>query len=226
MKKALFSFFVVLAIVAGWFWWRGRTQWVVAWLRNPSARPEWEIAAKTRCGAAPFLFPTDGMVGYLWGDSFRPGHLHQGIDIFAGTAPGETPVYAVADGYLTRLPDWKSALILRIPSDPLAPGRQIWVYYSHMADAEGHSFIVPEFPPGTYERFVPAGTLLGYQGNYSGNRLRPTGVHLHLSLVRSGSDGVFLNETHIANTYDPSPYFGMALNAVTAPNAVPVCQEK
>ena len=47
--------------------------------------------------------PTDGFIGYLWDDSFRPGHRHQGIDIFGGGQPGDTPVYAAADGYLTRL---------------------------------------------------------------------------------------------------------------------------
>ncbi len=230
MKKPLLSILVVTGIVAAWFFWRGgwgsgRTAKVVAWLRNPEAHPEWKTKALTRCAAAPFLFPTDGMIGYLWDDSFRPGHRHQGLDIFGGTQPGETPVYAVADGYVTRLPSWKSALILRLPSDPLHPERQLWVYYAHMADPEGRSFIVDEFPPGTYEKFVPAGTLLGYQGNYSGDPLRPVGVHLHLSLVRDDGAGNFLNETNIANTYDPSPYFGMALNARTNPEAVPTCQE-
>ena len=67
----------------------------------------------------------------------NPGHRHQGIDIFAGTDVGITPVYAAYDGYLTRQSDWKSTVIIRIPSDPLEPGRQIWTYYTHMADAEG-----------------------------------------------------------------------------------------
>ncbi len=230
MKKFLLSVLVIAGIVAAWFFlygWPGsrRSRKVLAWLRDPEAHEEWRVEARSRCGAAPFLFPTEGMIGYIWGDSFRPGHRHQGLDIFGGADPGETPVYAVADAYLTRLPEWKSALILRIPDDPLRPGGQIWVYYAHMADAEGRSFISEAFPAGTYEKFVPAGTLLGYQGNYSGDPLRPVGVHLHLSIVRDDGAGGFLNETAIANTYDPSPYFGMALNAATNPEAVPTCQE-
>lgn len=226
----IFGAVVVVGLVTGYFWWRGgwsgsRTRAVVAWLRDPAAHPEWRLDAGSRCGAAPFLFPTDGMIGFIWDDSFRPGHRHQGLDIFGGTPPGETPVYAVADGYLTRLPTWKSAVILRIPNDPLHPERQIWVYYSHMADADGNSFIVNDFPAGTTEKFVSAGTLLGYQGNYSGNPLRPVGVHLHISIVKDDGQGHFLNETDIGNTYDPSPYFGMDLNAHSNRDRIPLCEE-
>ncbi len=189
-------------------------------LANPPSHPEWIMRAGTRCEGAPFLFPTDGMIGFLWGDSFRPGHRHQGIDIFAGTEPGITPVFAAYDGYLTRLPEWKSSLIQRVPRDPLQPDRQIWLYYTHLADANGHSYIVDDFPPGTYEVFVPAGSLLGYQGNYSGDPHNPVGVHLHISIVKDDGKGKFLNELHIGNTLDPSPYFGLPLNAHT--NSGPV----
>src|SRR4030043_31796 len=48
----------------------------------------------------------------------------------------------------------KATVIVRVPRDPLQPGRQIWVYYTHMADAAGASFISQEFPPGTFERAV------------------------------------------------------------------------
>ncbi len=52
------------------------------------AHPEWAVRAGERCGEAPFLLPTNGFIGYLWGDSFRPGHSHQGIDIFGGKGLG------------------------------------------------------------------------------------------------------------------------------------------
>src|SRR5690606_10798710 len=119
------------------------------------------------------------------------------------------PVVAAYAGYLTRLPDWKSTVIIRIPDDPLQPGRQIWTYYTHMADAHGNDYISPEFPPGTTERFVEAGTLLGYQGNYSGNPADPVGMHLHFSVVRDDGRGRFMNELLIENTLDPSPYLGV-----------------
>jgi murein DD-endopeptidase MepM/ murein hydrolase activator NlpD len=156
--------------------------------------------------------PTSGYIGYLWDDSFRPGHHHAGIDVFGGGEAGEVPVYAAYDGYLTRLADWKSTVIIRVPSDPLNPGTQVWTYYTHMADKNGSSFIVDTFPAGTSEVFVSAGTLLGYQGNYSGTSGNPTGVHLHFSIVRDDGAGGYLNELEISNTYDPSSYLGMPLN--------------
>jgi murein DD-endopeptidase MepM/ murein hydrolase activator NlpD len=193
------------------------------WLRAPQAHPDWMMRAGTRCGDAPFTFPTDGYIGFLWGDSFSAGHQHQGIDIFAGTGLGETPVITAYPGYLTRNPDWVSSVIVRIPSDPLHEGRQIWVYYTHMADPDGNSFISPEFPPGTYEQYITTGTLLGYQGNYSGNPGNPVGLHLHFSIVRDDGQGRFLNELEIANTIDPSLYLGLPLNAESDSGAIILC---
>ena len=203
-----------------------RTPVVMDYIRNPSAHSELVIQAGARCGNAPFIFPTTGMVGYLWGDSFGPGHAHQGIDIFAGTNVGVTEVIAAYSGYLTRLPGWKSSLVVRIPDDPLQPGRQVWVYYTHMADAQGNSFISPQFPLGAREKYVQAGTLLGYQGNYSGDPNNPVGVHLHLSVVRDDGSGHFKNELDKNNTYDPSPYLGLHLNAQENPGQIPVCESE
>lgn len=192
------------------------------WLKEPGANSSYVIAAGSRCGSAPFIFPTTGVVGFLWDDSFQLGHRHQGIDIFAGTGVDVTPVIAAYPGFLTRLPEWKSSVIVRVPSDPLQPGRQIWVYYTHMADAAGNSYIAAEFPPGTSEVPVQAGTVLGRQGDYSGDPNNPVGVHLHLSVVRDRG-GQFMNELDINNTYDPSPYFGLPLNARQNPDGLPVC---
>jgi len=204
----------------------GRSLRVTEWLRNPLGHPEWTIQAGERCGDAQFLFPTDGMIGFLWGDSFRLGHQHQGIDIFGGTSKGKTAVVAAYDGYLTRQADWKSSVIIRIPSDPLQPDRQIWTYYTHMADEAGNSFISALFPPDTKELFVKAGTFLGYQGDYSGDPNNPVGVHLHFSIVKDDGSGHFLNELVINNTYDPSPYFNLALNGNQNKDVVPICQDK
>lgn len=193
------------------------------WLRDPQAHPEWALQAGTRCGSAPFVMPTNGFVAYLWDDTFSGGHRHQGIDIFGGMGTDRTPVVAAYPGYLTRLPGWKSAVIDRVPSDPLEPGRQIWLYYTHMADPAGNSFISDKFPPGTTEVFVDVGTLLGYQGDYTGDPYSPTGVHLHFSIVKDNGRGGFLNELDIHNTYDPSPYLGLALNADMSDGGVVVC---
>jgi murein DD-endopeptidase MepM/ murein hydrolase activator NlpD len=79
-----------------------------------------------------------------------------------------------------------------------------------MASADGQtSYIAPAFPPGTYELFVEAGTLLGYQGTWSGNPERPTGLHLHFSIATSLPEGGYANETQIENTYDPMPFLGL-----------------
>jgi len=201
---------------------RGRA--VSRWMSNPADYAALKIPAGSRCGDAPFIFPTDGMAGFIWGDSFRPGHHHQGVDIFSGTAAGVTPVIAAYDGYLSRDLSWRSAVIMRVPRDPLNPNRQIWVYYTHMADRIGNSFVSTDFPSGTREVFVKAGTQLGYMGNYSGDPANPVGVHLHVSVVKD-ENGRYLNETDINNTYDPSPYFGLALNASENRNSIPVCEE-
>lgn len=196
---------------------------VVEWMRNSEAHTDWEISAKEKCGDAPFIFPTKGYIGFIWDDSFRPGHRHAGLDIFGGKDAGITPVYAVYDGYLTRKSDWKSSVIIRIPSDPINPGTQIWTYYTHMADPEGNSFIVDDYAPGSNDIFVPAGTLLGYQGNFSGDNNNPTGVHLHFSVVKDDGSGIFLNELQIKNTLDPSPYFNLSLNAKINRDGIPLC---
>jgi len=227
----MLSIIVVVAVVGGYYLYRlyrptsERLFTFRAWMNDPAAHPEWKLAAGSRCGEAPFIFPTDGMVGFLWDDSFNPGHRHQGLDIFGGEGVGVTPVVAAYPGYLTRLPDWVSTVIVRIPSDPLNPGRQIWTYYTHMATKEGVSFISDEFPPGTYEELIDAGTFLGYQGNYSGDPNNPTGIHLHFSIVKDDGQGSFRNELEIKNTLDPSPYLGLRVNANENPDTVPVCEE-
>jgi len=220
---------IVLALVAGGFLYlryrptAGRTSRLMTWLRHPEEHPDWALQPGTRCEGAPFVFPTRGYIGFLWDDSFRIGHRHQGIDIFGGTDVGITPVFAAYPGYLTRLPDWKASLIIRIPDDPLQPGRQIWTYYTHMADVKGNSFIDPTYPPGTNEVFVEAGTPLGYQGNFSGDPGNPTGIHLHFSIVLDNEQGRFRNELEIDNTLDPSPYLGLPLNARDNPDLIPLC---
>ena len=232
LKKYWFIALAVIAVggVGGYLFlrsWSGnplRDMRVLDWIRNPQAHPDWAVAGGQRCNSAPFLLPTNGYIGYLWDDSFRPGHRHQGLDIFGGTKPGLVEIRAAYDGYLSRLPDWKSTVIIRIPSDPLNPGRQIWTYYTHMADADGNPSISAEFPPGTSELFVRAGTLLGRQGNFSGTPGSPAGVHLHFSIVQDDGSGHFKNELDITNTLDPSPYLGLSLNAHQNRDQIPTCQ--
>jgi murein DD-endopeptidase MepM/ murein hydrolase activator NlpD len=168
------------------------------------------------CPGAPFLLPASGYIGLLYGDPRGPyseEHRHQGIDIFSNSEPNVTPVYAAYDGYLTREVGWTSAVIIRVPNDPLHPGRQIWLYYTHMASADGSTdFVSPEFPQDTHEVFVKQGTLLGHTGNWSGNALRPVGTHLHFSIVLDNGFGGYTNELQFDNTVDTSRYLGIPVN--------------
>ena len=153
---------------------------------------------------------------------YGPGHPHTGLDIFGEGRENTVPVYAVADGLLTRLSGWKSAVIIR-HDDPLRLGQTVWSFYSHMASGSGREpYIATGFPPGSSGVRVRAGQLLGYQGVWSGNPLQPglrnvrtCGMHLHFSVVRAAADGSFLNETVLENTLDPLPYLGIVGNADT-----------
>lgn len=233
MLKKIFPFLVLAVIVAAagiylyFTYFRGRSSARIAqvfdWFQDQTSRPELMMTSGLKCGDAPFIFPTNGLIGFIWDDSFRPGHRHSGLDIFSGTEVGVTPIVASYPGYLTREADWISTVIIRVPEDPLKPNRQIWVYYTHMADPNGNSFVSSAFPQGTKEVFVEAGTFLGYMGNYSGDPANPVGIHLHISVVKDDGFGNYTNELDINNTYDPSPYFGMPLNANENTDVIPVC---
>lgn len=196
-------------------WWREPgNQDFVTWASGDEDARATLIAQSEPCVEAPFALPAEGWIGLFWNDPRGPysqRRRHQGIDIFTREPPGTVPVYAVADGFIYREGDWVSTVIQRIPSDPLNPGQQIWVYYTHMADTQGNDFIEPQFGRGVTEVEVRQGDLIGYVGNYDGNVPSRIWTHLHLSVVKD-SDGTYLNEYFIDNTLDPSPYFGMKLD--------------
>jgi hypothetical protein len=199
-----------------------RAESFVLWaVGDDAARKSLIISQREACPGAPFVLPAGGFIGLLYNASGGPysrANPHQGIDIFSSdrNTPGLVPVYAAYDGYITREDDWRSTLIQRVPDDPLQAGRQIWLYYTHMADGAGDDFIVEAFPPGARELFVEQGTLLGYTGNYNGNSPRSIWVHLHFSIVKDDGAGRYLNELDIENTLDPSPYLGMPVNDACA----------
>jgi hypothetical protein len=210
-----------------------RSQSFARWFTGGEEEREALITTRREpCPGAPFILPADGFIGLFYGDPRGPYSAalpHQGIDIFSDQPPGVTPVYAAYDGYVTRERGWVSALILRVPDDPLQPGRQIWLYYTHMANEAGTEIYIDEaFPPGVREVFVEQGTLLGYAGNYGGNRR--VAVHLHFSIVLDDGRGGYTNELDFNNTVDPSRYLGMALNYACAPEVAactddPSCED-
>ena len=182
--------------------------------------------ALTQCSDAPFILPSEGLIGLLYADPSGPYTVlrrHTGLDIFGDGASGTIPIYSAYEGYLTRLDDWLSTVIIR-HADPLQAGRTIWTYYTHMASRDGlQSYVSPQFPRGTREVFIPQGTLLGYQGEYAGTGA-PIAMHLHFSIVTTGADGAFLNEAVLENTLDPSPYFAMPLRIDDNPSRPVPCR--
>ena len=108
--------------------------------------------------------------------------------------------------------DVHTTVIIR-HNDPLQAGRTIWTYYTHMAGLNGDSYIVDDYPQGTFSIPITQGTIIGYQGLY--NPPFPIAMHLHMSIVTSNDDGSFRNEAILENTIDPSPYLGVDLNADT-----------
>lgn len=196
------------------------------WFADSASRPQLITRSEREsCPDAPFILPTDGLVGLLWNDTGSPYSFfgpHTGLDIFGDGQPGTVPVYAAYKGYLTRLPDWFSTVAIR-HDDPLQPGRTIWTYYTHMAARDGsRSYVSSAFPPGTAEQWLEQGMLLGYQGEYSPGQ--PIGMHLHFSIVLAELDGSIRNEARPGNTLDPSPYLGMPLNIADTPARPIHCQ--
>ena len=229
---SILIFGVVLAGVLFVVWYlRGSgsdsNSYIREWFYVPILRPQLSTKGGVACEGAPFILPSEGFIGLLWSDPARPYNVmrrHTGLDIFGDGEPGTVPNYAAYDGYLNRLSNWKSTVAIR-HDDPLQPGRTIWTYYTHMANDTGvQSYIVDDFPPGTSGKWVEQGTLLGYQGTYSGTG-PPIGMHLHFSIVKSDSRGVLLNEAVLDNTLDPSPYLGMALDIGDSPERPIRCPE-
>jgi len=194
-----------------------RMELIGDWFSDPSQHDDWLIEGGTYCPGAPMMFPSDGFIGVGWSDGIPPLYEHTGYDIFSPAgADNITPIYAAYDGYLTRESTWLSSVIIRHPDFEAIPevtqGEQIWTYYTHMASADGTEvYVSPEFPRGTREQFVTAGTLLGYQGTWSGRPGDPVGLHLHISVVSTLEGGGYANETIIENTYDPAPFLGVEI---------------
>ncbi len=200
--------------------------YIQSWFEAPNTHPDLTNFRTNSCPNAPFILPSDGLIGLLWEDPAGPYTVlnpHTGLDIFGSGEPGTVPVYAAYGGYLSRLPEWLSTVIIR-HDDPIEPGRIIWTYYTHMAARDGsESFIATDFPAGTDAVWVEQGTLLGYQGEYSGTGT-PIGMHVHFSIVLSDDEGAFTNEARLENTVDPSPYFGMPLTTPDYPIRPIVCR--
>ena len=172
----------------------------VALRREPARSP-------LACPDAVWRLPSDGTSGIKWRDG--------GFGFFGQGNAGKVPVYAVADGLLTRLTGWVDAVAI-LHEDPLHPAQKVWSYYTGMAAANGtDSYIVQDFPLGAAGIPVKAGQLLGYQGTWSGKPLWPGWMHVHFAVLRAGNRDDFPSEFTLEAKLDPAPYLNMELKPET-----------
>ena len=161
-------------------------------------------ASVEACPGGPWRLPSDGSLGVQWVDS--------AIEFFGQGKEGSVPVYAVADGSLTRLSDWVDAVAI-LHEDPLRPGSKVWAVYAGMAAADGtQSLIAPDFPAGSTSIPVKSGQLLGYQGSWSGTPLWPTWVHTFFATEKASQGKIFPQKFVPTNILDPAPYLGLNID--------------
>ena len=131
------------------------------------------------CPDALWPLPTRGDLGMWW--------ISRQLAFMGYREHDIVPVYAVADGRLTRREDWHDTVIIQ-HDDPLNPATKVWTLYAGMADF-GDSYIEPDFPPGSEGVPVKQGQLLGYQGrHWEQGRLW---VHLRFAVLPALDDGAF-----------------------------------
>jgi hypothetical protein len=165
-------------------------------------RPIGSRAPLHACPGAPWQLPTSSDLGVQWDEGT--------LDFFGRGNENSVPVHAVADGLLTRLPDWNDAVAIQ-HDDPLQPSGKVWSYYAHMASANGaDSYVVRDFPPGSDGVPVRAGQLIGYQGRWSGQPSRSMWVHIRFAVVWVPDDGSFPDDVGSEDLLDPSLYLGIA----------------
>lgn len=170
--------------------------------RPRGARQE-QASEPEACPGAPWQLPSSSTLGLAW----QP----QGLDFFGQGRELSVPVYAVADGLLSRLPDWEDRLAI-LHDDPLRPGQKVWSVYADMAGSDGVTTITPDFPPGSAGVPVNAGQLLGYQGTWGGRPFWPAWMHLRFAVVSAAGDGTITPPAELENPVDPAPYLGIVDN--------------
>jgi hypothetical protein len=173
------------------------------------------------CPEGTWQLPSEAQLGVQWDGAF--------LDLQGRGNAGEVPVYAVADGLLTRR-DWQGAVAIR-HDDPLEPGATVWSLYGHMMSADGEdSFVASDFPPGATEVPVEAGQLLGYQGTWSGRAGQPAWIHLRFAILRGPSFAPTEGDpfpVESSGPYDflrPDAYLGIALDEAASRTQPLRCQ--
>jgi len=168
-------------------------------------RPIADRVTVDRCPGAPWRLPSSGALGLKW----EAG----GLNFYGQGREGTVPVYAIADGLLTRSPDWVDAVAIQ-HDDPLQPGQKVWSYYANMRSGSGlDSYVTSDLPPGSTSIPVKAGQLLGYQGAWSGQANWSGWVHMHFAVIQATDQGTFPSHPQPENMLDPSPYLRLGPGA-------------
>jgi 4-amino-4-deoxy-L-arabinose transferase-like glycosyltransferase len=157
------------------------------------------------CPTVAWRMPSDGSLGIQL--------VNDGIDFFGNAKEASAPVYAMADGTLTRRPDWVDAVAI-LHEDPLRPGEKVWAFYGGMAAGNGtDSFVSEDFPAGITDIPVKSGQLLGYQGTWSGTPQWPKWVHVFIALVDAHGKSSQPQNITSADLLDPAPYLGLIVES-------------
>ncbi len=168
-----------------------------------------------KAGARAVTATVDVCPGSTWrlpGDGSRGIQLKDdGIDLFGNAKEASSPVYAMADGVLTRRAEWVDSVAI-LHEDPLRPGEKVWALYGGMAAANGtDSFVSKDFPAGITDIPVKSGQLLGYQGTWSGTPQWPQWVHVFIVLVDAYGKSSQPQNVTSADILDPAPYLGLVV---------------
>jgi hypothetical protein len=157
------------------------------------------------CSGALWRLPSDGSLGIA--------SIVNSLEFFGHGHEGSIPVYAVADGMLTRLPGWVDRVAI-LHEDPIRPAKKVWTYYAAMANANGtDSFVAEDFPEGIANIPVKSGQLLGYQGSWSGLPDWPKWVHVGFGVIEASGKDTFPEQVTLAIILDPAPYLGISIDS-------------
>ncbi|MGZ3903914.1 MAG: M23 family metallopeptidase [Bacteroidia bacterium] len=139
------------------------------------------------CGQSALRFPLDGIPS-LTGNyaEIRPNHFHAGLD-FKTDPKKNLPVYAVADGYVSRIKvsthGYGKAIYVTHSNGLVSVYGHLNTYnystrkYTETAQTQQETFDIELFPKPN-ELKVKQGDLIGYSGNTGDSE----GPHLHFEL--------------------------------------------
>lgn len=155
------------------------------------------------CPSSKWRLPSDASLGVQWGDDV--------LSLFGRSSEGNIPVYAVADGSLTRPDDWTDGVAI-LHQDPIDSSKTIWAIYGGMANASGETLVLEEFSTGAKDIPIKAGQLLGYQGTWSGTSQWPMWKHASFILLDAYGSVTFPRDSASVTFLNPAAYLGLSVD--------------